>query len=90
MVGVLIGMQQANNGLNNLKGMENASNASETKMEYTSEKLTSKDLEEKQKQLEQIKGFNLFSSLGTALSQLLQAVMDSIFSMTTKLIEGIL
>ncbi|WP_070120615.1 DUF3679 domain-containing protein [Bacillus marinisedimentorum] len=77
LVGVLIGMQQANDGMRNMKGFENSfsgafeiSEADDGKMEaeVLGQSITRQDLREKQEKLEKAEAFNVFSSMGAKLA----------------------
>ncbi len=77
-VGVLIGMQQANDGMRSMKGFQDSfsgafeiSETEDGKMEaeVLGQSITRQDLEEKQEKLENAKAFNVFSSLGTKLAE---------------------
>ncbi|MCF7617734.1 YqxA family protein [Bacillus sonorensis] len=71
--GVLLGMQQANNGMLEMKGykdpdLKGALSFSEGEAKEASILGHQIDLEEKQKELEQLEAFNFFSSAGRALA----------------------
>nr|MDH3153807.1 YqxA family protein [Bacillus licheniformis] len=71
--GVLLGMQQANNGMIEMKGYEDPDLKATLSISEGDAKEASVlghqiDLEEKQKELEQLEAFNLFSSAGRALA----------------------
>ncbi|MDF9760504.1 hypothetical protein OKW24_002277 [Peribacillus simplex] len=76
-LGVLIGMQQANDGMKKMKGYEdpslnsafiiNQSDKGEMEADILGQKVTSHDLETKKEKLEEMKAFNFFSSIGKAL-----------------------
>jgi hypothetical protein len=77
--GVLLGMQQANEGLLKMKGYDDPSfqtvldveKARDGKLEamVMGNKVTVENIEEKQKKLEKMKMFNLFSELGKRLAE---------------------
>ncbi|WP_110926925.1 YqxA family protein [Bacillus massiliglaciei] len=91
-LGIIIGMQQANQGMKKMKGYDDPSlnsafTVSETddgEMEAAilGERVTSHDLEKKKEKLEEMKAFNLFSSLGRqlgdAISGAFQKLIDSV------------
>ena len=91
-IAVLFGMQQANEGIQNMKGYnDSAFKGAFTLEEKESGKVTasilgnevtSHDLKEKQKQLEEMQAYNLFSSMGKKFS-------DGVTSMTEKSIDFI-
>ncbi len=82
-VGVLSGMQLANNGLKKMKGyddptFEQVAKISGTKsgdMEasFLGQTVT---IEEKQKKLEELKSFNLFSKMGDALANGVRKIVE--------------
>jgi Protein of unknown function (DUF3679) len=88
--GVLFGMQKANEGMKNMKGYDDPSlysaftvDEGEKGVEASvlGQKVTSHDLEEKKKQLEDIEAFNLFSSIGKKLSDGISEIFQSIVSL---------
>ncbi|MDA7026880.1 YqxA family protein [Bacillus sp. CLL-7-23] len=73
LFGVLLGMQQANQGMLEMKGysdpdLKGAFSISKGKIKEASVLGHEIDLEEKQKELEQLEAFNLFSSAGRVLA----------------------
>lgn len=95
--GVLIGIQVASNNMVNMTGDESFSTAQLTKSEenvYTEiiqeNKISSHDLEAKQKKLEQIESFNLFSQMGVMLSEVLDQLFSNILSKITNTVANIL
>ncbi|ATH92461.1 hypothetical protein ACH95_12515 [Bacillus glycinifermentans] len=71
--GVLVGMQQANNGMLEMKGykdpdLKGALSISEGEAKEASVLGHKIDLEEKQKELERLEAFNFFSQAGRALA----------------------
>jgi len=91
-IAVLFGMQQANEGIKNMKGFnDSAFKGAFTLQEKESgdyealilgNEVTSHELREKQKQLEEMKAYNFFSSMGKKLS-------DGVTNMTEKSIDFI-
>ncbi|MFN2745265.1 YqxA family protein [Bacillus sp. z60-18] len=82
--GVLFGMQQANNGMIEMKGyqdpdLKGALTVSEGDAKEASILGHEVDLEEKQKELEQLEAFNLFSSAGRALSNFVTNSARSVY-----------
>lgn len=73
-VAVLFGMQQANNGIQNMKGYDDPnfkgafqiteSQSGDLEAAFLGERVTSHDLEEKQERLQKFEAFNVFSSIG--------------------------
>jgi len=74
LLGVLIGMQQANQGMKKMRGYDDPSLQSafqisdnttgEVEASVLGRKVTSHDIDEKQKQLEEVEAFNFFSNIG--------------------------
>ncbi|WP_153123355.1 YqxA family protein [Peribacillus tepidiphilus] len=86
--GVLFGMQQANDGMKKMKGYNDPQlysafqvkeGKSGTEASVLGQKVTSHDLEQKKKQLEEMKAFNMFSSIGKKISD----VVTNLFSEIT-------
>jgi hypothetical protein len=93
--GVLLGMQEANNGLKKMRG-ENASfpnaltlSSENQEAEVLGQTITADDLKEKQQKLEEIEAFNFFSTLGQKLSEVLAALLKITIQFTTALFEKI-
>jgi hypothetical protein len=90
-LGVLIGMQQANDGMKKMKGYEdpslnsafiiNQSDQGEMEADILGEKVTSHDLETKKEMLEEMKAFNFFSSLGKTLGETISAAFQALINM---------
>jgi cell division GTPase FtsZ len=87
LLGVLIGMQQANEGMKKMRGYNDPSlqgafhisdNNGEVEASVLGRKVTSHDLEEKQKQLENVESFNFFSSMGEKLGNGISAIFEKI------------
>lgn len=101
-LGVIIGMQQANDGLREMRGYETPETLGAFHFEEMDEgeleasilgnTVTSHDLEKKQKQLEEMKAFNFFSELGkwlsNAVSSLVNAIIDFITIHVEKVFSG--
>lgn len=74
LIGILVGMQQANQGMIKMKGYNDPDlksafqvdreNTGDVEASILGSKVTSQDLQEKQEQLEQIEAFNIFSQIG--------------------------
>lgn len=85
-LGILIGMQTANDGIKKMKGYNdptltsafevNQSKQGELEASVLGKKVTSHDLEKKKEKLEEMKVFNFFSSVGKTLS----AAVSNLFS----------
>lgn len=89
---VLFGMQLANDGIITMRGFDDPTLKDALTVEGEQEDLqvsvlgndiNSHDLEKKKDQLEEMKSFNFFSNLGktlaSAISSLLQALIDTIY-----------
>ncbi|MFC4320841.1 YqxA family protein [Litchfieldia salsa] len=94
LIGVLIGMQQANEGMKKMKGYEDPSlqsafqisseTSGEVEASVLGNKVTSHDLDEKQKQLEEVEAFNFFSMMGRKLGEGVSAVFEVILTEVSK------
>lgn len=92
---VMFGMQQANNGMLDMKGYKDPSlkgaftltdgEDQEKEASILGQTVTAKDLEEKQKQLEQAETFNLFSKAGEALSNTVTDSAQAMYDWVLKL-----
>lgn len=99
--GVLLGMQQANEGLIKMKGYKDHSftgafdiemkESGDVEAAVLGEKLTSHDLKEKQEKLAEMKAFNFFSSLagklGTIITEFFQKMFQYIINFVEKMIS---
>lgn len=91
---VLFGMQQANEGIHKMKGYEdpefksafsvNEKENGSFETAILGNDISSHDLEQKRKKLEEMKAFNLFSSLGKKLADGISTVVEK----TVDLIAG--
>lgn len=92
-ISVLFGMQQANEGIQKMKGYEDPKFKSAFSIKETESgtletailgrDISSHDLEQKQKQLEKMKAFNLFSSMGKKLADGISSVMEKAVELIT-------
>ena len=90
-LGVLVGMQQANEGMKKMKGYEDPSLNSAftisqteeggTEAHIMGEKVTSHDLEKKKERLEEMKAFNFFSSIGKSLGEMISSAFQALINM---------
>ncbi|MET3699303.1 uncharacterized protein DUF3679 [Bacillus oleivorans] len=88
--GVLIGMQYANEGMMKMRGYSDPSfeqplslqeaAPGEVEASFLGNTLSTHDLEVKQKQLEEVKSFNLFSQIGKGLAQFITGFIQGILS----------
>ncbi|MCA1031815.1 YqxA family protein [Bacillus timonensis] len=91
LFGVLLGMQQANVGMKKMKGYDDPSfqgafqisdrETGELEASVLGNKVTSHDIEQKQKQLEEVEAFNFFSVLGKKVAQGVTFVFEKVFSL---------
>ncbi|MFD2213894.1 YqxA family protein [Metabacillus endolithicus] len=99
LFGVLIGMQQANQGMIKMKGYNDPDLQGAFQVENDSgdvaasilgNEVTSQDLEKKQEQLEQIEAFNFFSQIGKQLAGIVSNGVSTILDMVTNWLSGLL
>ena len=90
-VGVMFGLQKANSGLVNMRGYQDPQLHTAVSIEheegvvianFMGEDLGSHDLEEKKKKLEELKAFNVFSSIGKKVTSGIQAAVTKIIEFT--------
>jgi Protein of unknown function (DUF3679) len=100
LFGVLIGMQQANQGMIKMKGYNDpdlqgafqvdSDNSGDIAASILGNEVTSQDLEKKQEQLEQIEAFNFFSQIGKQLAGIVSNGVSSIMDMVSNWLNGLL
>lgn len=100
LFGVLIGMQQANQGMLKMKGYNDPDlqGAFQVESEQTGDveasilgnKVTSQDLQEKQEQLEQIEAFNIFSQVGKQFASIVSNGISTLVESFAEWINGFL
>lgn len=88
---VLFGMQQANIGIQKMKGYEDPefrsaltlqeSEGGQLQASVLGVDVTSHDLEEKKQRLEEMKAYNLFSDIGKGISNGISSGLNQIFEM---------
>lgn len=89
--GVIIGFQEANHGLKEMKGYDDGTFSSvlsikdskdfgEYEATILGETVTSHDLEEKKKALEEMKTYNFFTNIAKKVTNFLQGLFSSLFS----------
>ncbi|MGG6437499.1 YqxA family protein [Saccharococcus caldoxylosilyticus] len=93
--GVLLGMQQANEGMQKMRGYEDTSlpsvlhlsknQSGEIEASVFGKKVEVDDLQEKKEKIEKIKAFNLFSELGKQFANAVETLMEQLLSFFTKL-----
>jgi hypothetical protein len=92
-ISVLFGMQQANEGIHKMKGYDDPEFKSAFSIKETEDgsiksailgnDVSSHDLEQKRKKLEEMKAFNFFSSLGKKLADGISVVMEKTLELIT-------
>lgn len=98
LLGVLIGMQQANQGMIKMKGYNDpdfqgafqidSDETGDIEASILGNEVTSQDLQKKQEQLEQIEAFNIFSQLGKQLANIVSNGVSSLLKMITEVMDG--
>jgi hypothetical protein len=98
LIGVILGMQLANDGMKKMKGYDDPrfagaflisqTDKGEVEASVLGEKVT--NLEEKQKKLEEMEAFNLLSSIGKKLAQGMQSLFQQLFQGIAIIFEKIL
>jgi len=93
-ISVLFGMQQANEGIHKMKGYDDPEFKSaftikeeedgSIKSAILGNDVSSHDLEQKRKKLEEMKAFNFFSSIGKKLAEGISYVMEKTMDLLTK------
>jgi hypothetical protein len=94
--GVLLGMQQANEGMQKMRGYEDAAlpsvlhlsknQSGEIEASVFGKKVEVDDLQKKKEKIENIKTFNLFSELGRQFANAIKTLMEQLLSFFTKLL----
>jgi hypothetical protein len=94
LLGVFFGMQYASDGIQSMQGLNNNDKTvNEQDIEASSnQKLGNEndDLQKKYEQLEDLKAFNFFSSVGTLLSDGLHFVMKEIIAIAISAIDSLI
>lgn len=98
-ISVLFGMQQANNGIHNMKGFNDANfGGAFTVMESENGQLeaavlgnnvSSHDLQKKKEQLEEMQAYNFFSSLGKSLANVMSIITEEIIKIVSNFIQDL-
>ncbi|MEH7178812.1 DUF3679 domain-containing protein [Neobacillus vireti] len=92
-ISVLAGMQLANDGIHKMKGYDdpNFQNAvaidddgEHVKATFLGNNISSHDLNEKKKKLEEISAFNLFSSMGKKISEGVTSASEKLINLLTQ------
>ncbi|MBT2690285.1 YqxA family protein [Bacillus sp. ISL-47] len=97
-VSVLFGMQQANEGIQRMKGYSDddfkaaltlsESEEGELQASVLGNDVSSHDLQQKKEKLEEIKAYNFFSSLGKSISEGLSSLTEKSIAFITELLTG--
>jgi hypothetical protein len=95
-IGILVGMQQANKGMLEMKGYEDETfttpvywqEREDGKVEaaFLGNEVTQFDLEEKRKKLEETETYNFFSSIGKAFAEMVTAIFQTLIQWISSLI----
>ena len=95
---VLFGMQQANAGIQNMRGFEDGAFKGAFTIQEKAEgeyeasilgnEITSHDIKEKQRILEEMKAYNFFSSLGKKISEGMTAASEKSIQFLTDILKG--
>jgi len=95
-IGVLIGMEKANNGMVEMKGYDDPSLQSPVHIQekdkgkvdtsVLGENITSHNLDKKKEHLQDIKAFNFFSSIGKVLTNIISSVTEKIIDFASSFI----
>jgi hypothetical protein len=92
-ISVLAGMQLANDGIHKMKGYDDPNfqnavgindNGEHVKATFLGNEISSHDIDEKKKKLEEISAFNLFSSMGKKISQGVSTASEKLISLITE------
>src|SRR3954454_13757764 len=97
-ISVLFGMQQANNGINEMKGYEDAqfegafsfqeNKEGELEASILGNGVSSHDLEKKKEKIEEIRTYNSFSSLGKKHAEMVSFTPEKIIDLIPGLANG--
>ncbi|MBS4191360.1 YqxA family protein [Bacillus sp. FJAT-49705] len=95
---VLFGMQQANEGIQNMKGYHDSNlkgaftfqegKDGQVQASILGKDVSSHDLQQKKEKLEEMKSFNFFSTVGKKLSEGISNLSESTITFITDLITG--
>ncbi|PKR85127.1 YqxA family protein [Heyndrickxia camelliae] len=95
-IGVLIGMEKANQGMVKMKGYDDPSLQSPVQTQEKNngkidtvvmgKNITSHNLEKKKEHLQDIKAFNFFSSIGKVLTNIISSVTEKIIDFVSSFI----
>lgn len=95
--GVLLGMQQANEGLLKMKGFDDKTfgeafhikktEAGEVEAAVLGQEITAHDIEEKQKKIEEMKAFHFISNLGGRLGDMLSIMFQQLTNLVVIILD---
>lgn len=95
--GVLLGMQQANEGLLHMKGFDDKTfggafhikktEAGEVEAAVLGQEITAHDIEEKQQELEEMKAFHLISNIGSRIGELLSIMFQHLTNLVVNTLD---
>lgn len=92
-ISVLAGMQLANDGIHKMKGYDDPNfqkavslheNGDTVKATFLGNEISSHDLDEKKKKLEEMSTFNLFSSMGKKISNGVSNASEKLINLITQ------
>ena len=92
-ISVLAGMQMANDGIHKMKGYEDPNfqnaialndNGEQLKATFLGNDISSHDIDEKKRKLEEISAFNFFSSMGKKFSEGISSASEKLISLITE------
>lgn len=96
---VLFGMQQANEGIQNMRGFDDPNfkgamtiketEGGELQASILGSDVSSHDLEQKKQKLEEMKAYNFFSSLGKQFAEGVQNATEKALQFITDFIKGV-
>lgn len=84
LVGVLLGMQQANEGMRKMKGYNDPSLEQVVHVSKDETIVLGQSIEEKKEKLQQIEAFNMFSKAGQQLATFVHSFVEHMLSFTQK------
>lgn len=95
---VLFGMQQAQEGIHRMKGVDDSNfkdalNVTENRngefeVSLLGNQISSHDLRKKKEQLEEMKAYNLFSSIGKKLAEGVSTLLEKMIGVVSSLLKG--
>ena len=84
LVGVLLGMQQANEGMRKMKGYNDPSLERVVHVSKNETIVLGQSLEQKKEKLQQIETFNVFSKAGQQLATFIHSLIQHMLSFTQR------